>query len=114
MASSCLGILKKSSNANYFLVVAIRPLDVQLPDEKNPYSTMKIALIIVLYNNQGIKEFSKIYEMVSDQIAKSEEREAYFRCSLKLLETYGSQINRELSFLSMAEDAKSPTLENLY
>jgi len=109
----CLKYLKKNSDADYYFIVSIRPLEIQLPDKQNQYSTMKVALLIVLYNNMGEKIYSKIYTEKLEGIKDPRKENIYYNCSRKLIENYGAQINRDLSFLLIVDDAKVPTLKDL-
>lgn len=114
MDKVCLSYLRKRSKADYYLLVSLRPLEVRLPDEKNKYSAMNVAMLIVLYDRAGKKIYSKIYKETLDGIKDPGKESPYFKCSMKLLENQGTQINNDLFFLLTADDAEKPTLEDLY
>lgn len=114
MDDDCLSFLKKSSKADYFFIAAIRPLEVRSSGEKNISFTMKIALLTVLYNNQGEKIYSKIYEDELEGIKDPKKDRPYYTCSEKLIKTYAEQINKDLFFILTADNAENPTLEDLY
>ena len=76
--------------------------------------TRKICAICVTGNpRDGKKIYSKIYEESLDDTASFAEYFLY-DCTMKLIENQGEQISNDLSFLLTADDAPSPTLEDLH
>jgi hypothetical protein len=114
MESSELSRLKKYSKADYFLLIAMRPLEILLPDDKHQYHEMTTALLTVIYNRNGEKVYSKIYEDSLDAPDGGEHTGIFYKSALKLLENQGAQISKDLSFLLSADDAPSPNLADLY
>lgn len=101
---------QKKSGADYFLVAAIRPLEI----EKTEASNFKFisAFIIAVYSRSGDKVYSKVYyeSLNSDKITL----EGFNNCIGNLFENQSEQISEDLSFLLSADDGEYPTLEDLY
>jgi hypothetical protein len=113
MNSYILSGLKKYSNADYFLLIAIRPLEILLYDQDHQYFTINVALLTVIYNRDGEKVYSKIYKETLDDSVDNQGKFLYYNCIMQLLKNQGEQINEDLSFLLAANDAPYPTLEDL-
>ena len=100
------------SNAEYFLVFAIRLLEIWPPENEQQNSTYKIALITVMYNRDGKKVYSAIY---NESIEGDDSKEnIYYNCIMQLFENQHKQINKDLSFLNTVAKAQYPTLEDMH
>ena len=110
MMNSSISSIIKQSNADYFLVFAIRPIEAWRPDEEHPYIVLNVALITVMYNREGKKVYSEIY---TESIESNDSEKIYYYCIMKLLNNQGAKINKDLSFLDVLDDAPYPTLEDM-
>ncbi|MCL1910781.1 MAG: hypothetical protein FWG13_01055 [Leptospirales bacterium] len=108
MVSHVLARIKKHSKADYFLLIALAPLEYS-PHKK----TAKVALLTIVYNRAGKKIYSRIYEESLDDTEPFGDHFLY-DCTMKLIEKQGEQISKDLSFLLAPDDAPVPTLEDLY
>ena len=114
MVGITLSQIKKYSDADYFLAIAVRPLDAINRKKAT------VVLLTVIYNRDGKKVYSKIYTETLDIVSNksfpifSSGDNSYYDCTMKLIENQGEQINKDLSFLLTADDAPSPTLEDLH
>jgi hypothetical protein len=106
-------LAKKHNDADYFFLVAIRPLKISAPDYDRKSHSYSVALITVIFNRDGKKVYSKIYEENID-VPDKKGTTPYYDCTLKLLENQGAQISKDLFFLLSADDAPSPNLADLY
>ncbi|MCL1910933.1 MAG: hypothetical protein FWG13_01860 [Leptospirales bacterium] len=125
MVSNVLSRIKRYSYADYFLLIAITPLEYSILNYKYNYKDRtyekidqankkaKVALLTIIYNRDGKKIYSKIYE---ESLDDTDQFDAYFLydCTMKLIEKQGAQISKDLSFLLAPDDAPEPTLEDLH
>ena len=114
MVSITLSQIKKYSTANYFLLIAIKPIERNMHKSKK----MTVALLTIIYNRDGKKIYSKIYEETLDIVPPAPtlfpKEFPFYDCTMKLIENQGEQISKDLEFLLTADDASSPTLEDLH
>ena len=108
MTPTALSQIKKYSNADYFLLIAVQPIVRGVYKKR---ATAAIATII--YNRKGKKVYSKIYQENFDESVSFGNYFIYDR-TMKLIENQGEQISKDLSFLLTADYAPSPTLEDLH
>ena len=108
MVDITLKQIKKYSNADYFLLIVLKPLEDNQGRKK-----ATVALLTILYNRDGKKVYSKIYQESLDETA-SFDKDFLYDCTMQLIENQGEQISKDLSFLLTADDAPSPTLEDLH
>ena len=119
MTGAALSQIKKYSDADYFLLIAIRPGSAAFfgyQGYKNEKVT--VALLTIVYNRRGKKIYSKIYKETLDvgplrPLIRSNNFR-FYDCTMKLIENQGEQISKDLEFLLTADDAPSPTLEDLH
>jgi hypothetical protein len=117
MVGITLSQIKKYSNADYFLAIALKPLDTK---KWNAHKSKKMTavLLTIIYNRDGKKVYSKIYaetiEPISYPTSRFSKSSHFYDCIVKLLENQGEQISNDLSFLLTADDAPAPTLEDLH
>ena len=116
MTGIALSEIKRYSHADYFLVIAVKLLNA---NKFNNRRKANVALLTVIYNMDGKKIYSKIYEETLDIIqinprALSDDSFSYYNCTMKIIENQGEQISNDLMFLLAADDAPSPTLEDLH
>ncbi|MCL2025346.1 MAG: hypothetical protein FWG92_00890 [Leptospirales bacterium] len=114
MVGIALSQIKKYSNADYFLLIAIKPLEYNINKSKK----VTVALLTIIYNRDGKKIYSKIYEETLDVAPSAPtlftKEFPFYDCTMKLIENQGEQISKDLKFLLTADDAPSPTLEDLH
>ena len=112
MAADSSKSIRRISDADYFLVFAIRPLEIWLPEKGDQNIIYKIALITALYNRAGKKVYSEVY---TESFVKNQyEWNMYYHCIIQLLDNYRKQVNKDLSFLNTAAKAEYPTLDDLH
>ena len=109
MVDITLSQIKKYSYADYFLLIAIKPFELYAYRPKNGGS----YFIVIIYNRDGKKIYSKIYED-NFETTSSNPNYFFYSSTIKLLENQGEQISNDLMFLLTADDAPSPTLEDLH
>ena len=112
-----LSQIKKYSNADYFLVVAINLLEFERPLFPKPNQKYKLAVdfLVIAYSYDGKKVYSESYqESIDVEFPILGELFPPYDCIVQLLENQGEQISKDLSFLLTANDAPSPTLEDLH
>ena len=112
MSRRRISSIKKNSNADYFLVFAVRPLELWIPDKEHKGYVLNIALITAMYDWKGKKVYSEIYtESLEHEYSG---RGLYYDCIMLLLKNHGKQIDKDLSFLNNAAIAEYPTLEDVH
>jgi len=109
MYPDCLEFLKDNIGSDYYLVAVAQVNSFIMVDNENKYQSEPM-LMLVLYNNEGYKVFSKLYckkyEGNKSDIADKDH-------IVQLIQDSRDEINHDLSFLLSAAP-KSPTLEDQY